>query len=225
MLWLKFSLIFSLLLIESVYAQKYTSKQCLDAKFRTSVNNEGKFFGLIKNDLSISKNQCQIQINLKNILETKWVIDVCREPIHIKVTSKGSQSVYKRSRKCEKSDKSDFCAYYWELHDALQDNGLIFAKGERESLSTSHGQTYCSFLLIKRYLEDGHLFSKYDEPIDIFTPFDEKKQAAACDIPAKTELMPKPEAPPVPEAETTPATPELEVESKADELLDNPGEF
>ena len=163
----KFSLLF-LLLSSNVYAQKFNSKQCLDSKFKTSIKNEGKFFGLVKNDLSIDKTQCIINVTYKNILETNWLIDICREPIHIKVTSKGNQSVYKMVDDCEKNKNQDYCTYQSELNETLQDYGLIFAKGERENLQTPHGQTYCTYLLIKKYLEDGFLFSKYDIPQNIF---------------------------------------------------------
>jgi hypothetical protein len=119
-----------------------------------------------------------VDIKFKNILETKWLIDICREPIHIKVHSKGSQSVYKRKSECSKKDPSDFCVYWGDLNETLQDYGLIFADGERESLATDHGRTYCTYILLKKYLNDGHLFSKYDTSVDLFGNTTQKVQVA-----------------------------------------------
>jgi hypothetical protein len=175
MLWFKCSLVF-LIVLNSANAQKFESKECLDDSFSTKVVNDGKFFGLIKNELVISKNICNIDIFYKNILDTKWSIDICREPIHIKLTSKGTQSVQKRLIQCDASSPTEFCEHWKELKEVLQDYGLIFALGERESLGTAHGKIYCSYLLVSRYLYDGYVFSKYDMPISIYGDLSEAKK-------------------------------------------------
>jgi hypothetical protein len=167
MLCFKFSLLFILLTSYS-FAEKFNSEECLKSSFETQIKHEGKFFGLIKNNLKINKKQCLIDISFKNILETTWKIDICREPIHIKVRSKGTESFYKRTKSCERSVGNDFCEYWSDLKENLQDYGLIFAKGERESLSTPHGQTYCSYLLLQKYLDEAVLFSIYEKPGSIF---------------------------------------------------------
>lgn len=182
MLWLRFSII-CFLFSAPVFAGKFTSEQCVQAKFKTQIGHDGKFFGLIKNELKLQKEECIIHISFKNVLETKWKIDICREPIHIKVTAKGTQSVYKRNKKCDKKDQTEYCSFYNELDEILQDHGLIFADGEREDLNTSHGQAHCTYLLVKRYLKDGILFSKYDNPINIFSDDPKKKDQASCDLP------------------------------------------
>ncbi len=166
----------------NVQAQsKFTSKQCLDADFSTIIDNEGKFFGLLKNKLSVKKNKCDIEVSFKGILETVWKIDICREPIHMKVTSKGSQSVYKRDAECEKKDKTDFCYFRNELILNIQDQGLIFAPGQKENLEDSHGQVYCVYLLLKKHLDKGALFSLLDSNIDIFS------DSESCSLPTSTE--------------------------------------
>lgn len=167
MSWFKCSLLV-LVFSSSAFAQRFSSDECLRGEFEASIKHDGKFFGLLKNELTIKKNHCVIDIKFKNILETKWLIDICREPIHIKVHSKGSQSVYKRKSICEEKDTSDFCVYWGDLNETLQDYGLIFAEGERESLVTDHGRTYCTYILLKKYLNEGHLFSKYDDSVDLF---------------------------------------------------------
>jgi hypothetical protein len=167
MSWFKCSLLV-LVFSSSAFAQRFSSDECLKGEFEASIKHEGKFFGLLKNKLTIKKNHCLIDIKFENILETKWLIDICREPIHIKVHSKGSQSVYKRKAVCEEKDTSDFCIYWGDLNQTLQDYGLIFADGERESLTTDHGRTYCTYILLKKYLNEGQLFSKYDESINLF---------------------------------------------------------
>lgn len=181
MYFLKFSFA-ALFLSSQVFAQGFDSRSCLDAEYKTEITHEGKFFGLIKNDLKIEKSHCHIKVTYKNILETVWNIDLCREPIHMKITSKGSQSVYKREGKTCDTKKSDYCRYWNELDGIIQDHGLIFAKGDREDLNSPHGQTYCVNLLLKKYLAKGFLFSKYSENVDIFSDENE-----SCAIPESEE--------------------------------------
>jgi len=63
--------------------------------------------------------------------------------------------------------------------DNIQDHGLIFAAGERELLKDSHGQTYCTSLLLKKYLDDGYVFSSHEIPMNIYSTQE------SCDLPKK----------------------------------------
>lgn len=182
MQWLKYSNLLVLILMStSAYASKFSSQECLNGKYETEIKHKGKFFGLVENKIKINKEQCLINVTFKGILETTWKVDVCREPIHMKVTSKGSQDVYKRSKKCDKTTKSDFCYYRRELLESIQDHGLIFAKGQREDIKQSHGQAYCSYLLLQRYLDDGVVFSSFESPKNIY------KEQTACAVPTENK--------------------------------------
>jgi hypothetical protein len=152
----------------SVAANKFTSQQCLDSKFNTEIKHEGSLFGLIKKKLTINKDKCLLEITYKNILPSVWKVDLCREPIHMKVTMRGTQDVYKRGEGCSQSAKSEYCGIWKELKEKMQDYGLIYAGGEREFLNQPHGQTYCSYLLLQKYLEDGILFSSYEKSPNIY---------------------------------------------------------
>jgi hypothetical protein len=55
------------------------------------------------------------------------------------------------------------------MMDVIQDDGLIFAEGDRDNLYSDHGRTYCSYLLLKKYLNESVIFSRYTEVPDIFT--------------------------------------------------------
>lgn len=195
MQWLKYSFLsLTLVLGTNAFANnKFSSKECLDAKYQTKIQHKGKFFGLLENKLSIEKDKCLITVTFKGILETTWKVDVCREPIHMKVTSKGSQEVYKRDKKCEDKTKSDYCYFRKELMENMQDHGLIFAQGQREDISQSHGQTYCSYLLLQRYLDDGVVFSSFESPKNIY------KEQTTCDVPGTvktaTTVTIKPQVP------------------------------
>lgn len=184
MQWFKYSL-FALLIIQASVsiAQKFTSDECLHSEYVTSIKNEGALFGLIKNNLVISKKECEVEIKYQNILETTWKIDICRKPIHIKLSSKGSQSVYKRVGECKQKNDSDYCQYWGELKEVLQDYGLIYAEGEREVIASAHGQTYCSYLLLEEYLGKGTLFSKYEKSKNLF----KMKSSDSCELPVKVE--------------------------------------
>lgn len=166
MQWSKFSCLVLLFSFSLANAEvRFTSKQCLESSFDSDIKAEGQFFGLLKNDLKVKKDKCLITVNYKRILETEWVIDVCREPIHMKVTEKGSQNVYRRLAECQHANESDFCKSWKELKTLIEDRALIFAEGQRELLSTSHGQVYCSYTLLKKHLDEGILFSLFDEEV------------------------------------------------------------
>ena len=96
-----------LLFSNLAFGEKFQSAECIRAEFKTEVKNKGKFFGLVTNELKIATKECIIDIDYKNILDTQWQIDICREPVHIKVTSKGQQTFYKRAKKCGKSNQTD----------------------------------------------------------------------------------------------------------------------
>ena len=179
MSFLRYSLLF--ILSFNAWSAGFSSNECVMSNLQTSVTHEGKFFGLIKNDLKIEKDQCRIKITYHKILETLWDIDICREPIHMKVTSKASQSVYKRENDCH-GDKSDYCHYLKDLLSVIQDHGLIFAKGDREDIKSPHGQTYCVYRLLKLYLEEGRLFSKYKPNGNIF------RDRSSSNKPHKTKI-------------------------------------
>ena len=169
---LKYSFLL-ILFASNAFAMSFTSQVCLMGQFEAHIQNEGKYFGLVKNKLSIIKDQCNIKVKHKKILETEWKVDICREPVHIKMLSKGTLEVYKRHGDCE--DSSDvFCDSWKELKKTIQDQGLIFAEGERENIQSAHGKTYCAYLLLRKYLEEGILFSKYKAPIDIFSKAEKK---------------------------------------------------
>lgn len=188
MQFLKLNFLF-LLLVTSVYSQKFTSKDCLDAQFETSIKSKGKFFGLIKNDISISKNKCKVTFKHKGILESIWNVDLCREPIHMKVLSKGSENVFKKTEDCTKESTSDFCYYLKELKTNISDYGLIFAEGLREKLKDPHGQVYCTSLLLDRYFVDNIVFSLFTRPKDIYT-----QSSDACALPQDNRSVSKVES-------------------------------
>lgn len=196
---LKFNILLSFFISLSVLAEtktKFSSLECFNANFKMDVKAQEQLFGLLQNTLKIDKEKCILKITQKRILETQWLVDVCREPIHIKVTSKGSQSVYKRLTGCEKDSQRDFCDSWRELKTLIEDRGLIFAEGQREVLSSDHGKVYCSYLVLKKYLDEGILFSVFDTNINIYnetpvvSPFEVKKSletAAPVSTPPENE--------------------------------------
>lgn len=150
--------------------EKFGPKECLMAKYDAAVEHKGDFWGLLKSELAVKKDVCKIVVLDQGLLDNEWKVDVCREPVHIKAVTKGSLSVHKRTGACESgaATASEYCESLERLLSVLEDKGLIFAEGEREKLSTAHGKIYCAYLLLKNHLEDGVLFSKYEEPLDIY---------------------------------------------------------
>lgn len=183
---IKFSLLFVLVFMGQIHAQeRFSPKSCLDSNFNMKMTQQGPLFGLLKHEFVINKKNCVIQVVHKKYLPKEWIIDICREPVHIKVTSATGVDVAKKEADCTTKDNSrdtsDFCAQYYDLMDLIQDDGLIFAEGDRDNLSSNHGKTFCSYLLIKKYLNDSVVFSRYTEVPDIFI---EKKKV----IPGPVEV-------------------------------------
>jgi hypothetical protein len=135
---------------------------------------QGPLFGLINQEFIINKKNCLIHVTYKKYFPKEWFVDVCREPVHIKVTSvTGGVDVAKKETICHNFDKSqdtsDFCSQFYSLIDVIQDDGLIFAEGDRDDLTSNHGKTFCVYLLLKKYLNDSIIFSRYTEVPDIFS--------------------------------------------------------
>lgn len=173
MAFTRYSFLFLLLSSSLAGAQtRFSSKSCLDASYKMKMTQKGPLFGLLKQEFIIDKKNCIIHVSHKKYLPKEWIIDVCREPVHIKVTSATGVDVAKKDTDCIKKDKSrdtgDFCAQYFTLMDVIQDDGLIFADGDRDNLSSAHGKTYCSYLLLKKYLNESVVFSRYTDVQDIF---------------------------------------------------------
>lgn len=172
MAFIKFSIL-SLFIISTAFAQtRFSPKSCLDASYKMTMVQKGPLFGLIKQEFVIDKKNCIVHITHKKYLPKEWFVDVCREPVHIKVTSATGVDVAKKEAECMHVDKtkdtSDFCSQYFDLTDVIQDDGLIFAEGDRDNLSSDHGKTYCTYLLLKKYLNESVVFSRYTDVPDIF---------------------------------------------------------
>lgn len=172
MVFTKFSLVI-LLTFSSAFAQtRFSSKSCLDASYKMKMIQKGPLFGLLKQEFIINKKHCIVHITHKKYLPKEWFVDVCREPVHIKVTSATGVDVAKKETNCVHIDKtkdtSNFCSQYFDLMDVIQDDGLIFAEGDRDNLSSDHGKTYCTYLLMKKYLNDSVVFSRYTDVPEIF---------------------------------------------------------
>ncbi len=172
MAFIKFSFVL-IITLSSTFAQtRFSSKSCLDSTYKMKMVQKGPLFGLLKQEFVIDKKSCLIHITRQKYLPKEWFIDVCREPVHIKVTSATGVDVAKKDGECLFADKtrntSDFCSQLYDLMEVIQDDGLIFAEGDRDNLNSNHGKTYCTYLLLKKYLNESIVFSRYTVVPDIF---------------------------------------------------------
>ena len=162
MLFFKFKILIFFLIPSLGYG--FSDASCLGNGFETTVSHKAKPFGLLENTLSVSKNYCEIEIGSKKweFLKKKWSIDICRLPVHIKYGT-GAVDIYKRKGSCPPytSDVvgNVYCQKLKELEKLILDEGLIFAKGLKEDLSTDHGKVYCAYLLLQGYLREGNIYS------------------------------------------------------------------
>jgi hypothetical protein len=185
MAFIRFSFFLVLLTGMASAQTRFSSKSCLEASYKMKMTQKGPLFGLLPQEFLIDKKDCIVKVSHKKYLPKEWIIDVCREPVHIKVTSATGVDVAKKEAECIKIDKSrdtsDFCSQYFTLMDVIQDDGLIFADGDRDNLSSAHGKTFCSYLLLKKYLNDSVVFSRYTDVPDIFI---EKETPPQTPVPA-----------------------------------------
>ncbi len=166
----KFSFLFLLTFFSLEAHALFSDSECLLSNYSAKVSHKGKPWGLTDNVLEISKNDCVItfQNEKMKLFKEKWIIDVCREPVHIKMGTEGIE-IIKKTKDCIVGDKTPhkFCKLVQELDNTIQDDGLIFADGPRENLSTEHGKVYCSYLLAMSYLRFGSVFNR-DTPYKDF---------------------------------------------------------
>ena len=139
-------------------------RACLEKDFEVRTSHKTFPFGVFSRKLIIIKSKCEIRIkyNSYHWIKKQWIIDVCREPIHIK-SGVYSVEVIKKERRCPSED-SAFCNITEAIKRLVQDDGLIFAQGEKEDILSEHGKLYCAYDLLKRYLDRGTVLSRYHYP-------------------------------------------------------------
>ena len=177
MRFLKFSLSF---LIAFTVTATFDSSECLDASFETLISHKSFPFGWSQTRLGIRKDKCVLRIEHRKLkfIQKAWTIDVCREPVHIK-RGAGSVDVLRREGRCPRD--TDFCGQLETIEEVVQNDGLIFAAGEKEDLSSDHGKAYCSFLLIEKYLHDGVVLSRSSSDVDIFARHNDQGDGLSAD--------------------------------------------
>lgn len=173
MLLYKFSKILLLSFLFSISLQaeiRFDAKNCLEQGFQTEVVHKGHPFGLTETKLAIEKEGCVIKISHEslNFFKNAWEVDVCRAPVHVK-SGAGAVTVLRREAHCVDNENSRYCQEIEKIDKILQNDGLIFASGEKENIETPHGQIHCSYTLIRKYLFEGQVLSRHGME-DVFAP-------------------------------------------------------
>lgn len=152
-------LLLTVLLIQVPWANAmFKSSDCVIQSFQGSFTIDKGPFGMMPLVMSLKKNRCIIEIERNMIFKTSWQIDLCREPVHIKQKSwSGEGFEIRKEYPCKEG--LAYCQQVDELINSIENEALIYAKGERESLVTDHGKFFCSYLLLKNYLKEGKVFS------------------------------------------------------------------
>lgn len=194
---LKYSFLLVFLIINA--DASFSDAQCLQSSFEVEVSHKGFPFGLLENRLKVEKEGCVIDIEHTKFKYYKrsWKIDVCRGPVHIKQTS-AAVSVLKRSGECS-ARKDEFCKEYEMIKMLLQDDGLIFAEGEKDEISSDHGRIYCAFLLTNSYLDRGIVLDKNEDYHDTLVrefshPAKKEGPAIPSEAPAQFDQNSAPES-------------------------------
>ena len=104
-------LVFSFLFLVSTTVWGFSDQECLEKDVNTIIRHPAFPFGLTETILSIDKNKCVITVESEKYkyLKKKWVVDICRTPVHIK---SGSQfpEVTKRFGPCPPKGGPDYCS-------------------------------------------------------------------------------------------------------------------
>lgn len=153
----------SLMALSSQSSLKFSLNECLDKTYTSEVTHKGQPFGLTDTTLRLEKEGCVLKIHHQSLkyLKKSWVVDVCRAPVHIK-SGAGAVTVLRREGACTENLPSEFCLEAQEIKSIFQDDGLIFAEGEREDLNSAHGQIHCGYTLLQHYLDEGKVLSRHD---------------------------------------------------------------
>lgn len=168
----KFNLaVFALSLFTTSAFAEFSDSECLNSSFETNVSHKAFPLGLTSTTLKVTKNNCVIQLDLNKlqVVNKRWLLDICRGPIHIKYGT-GAIDVFKRVEDCRSiTTPSDYCRHLTELEVMLQDDGLIFAEGDKDNLKDDHGKMYCTYMLALAYLEKGMVFNKNQHYNEVLT--------------------------------------------------------
>ena len=180
--------LFLFLMINEGYSY-FSGTDCLKSTFNIEVSHKGQPFGLLKNKLRVDKKDCVLIVEKEKyrFFRSRWELDVCRFPIHIKEGA-GAIDVFKKTVpicKLKGENQGPFCHSLKKLKGVIQDYGLIFATGEKENISSNHGKIYCSFLLINFYFDENKVFGLQG---------DQKTNRIFRDI-FKDDVIPKENAP------------------------------
>ncbi|GAB4017967.1 MAG: hypothetical protein Fur0010_18920 [Bdellovibrio sp.] len=145
----------------SFAAWGFDDNACLQSQFDVNISHKAPPLGLSRNVLELKKEGCVITLEHTKYFFVKrsWKIDVCREPVHIKQTG-SSVNVLKRTHPCSEGDMTEYCTDYFQMREIIQDDGLIFAEGEKEDLNSDHGKVYCAYVLIDTHLQRGIVLSR-----------------------------------------------------------------
>lgn len=136
----------------------FRPSDCVSASFQGAFSINKGPFGMIPLSMNLKKNRCNLEIEKDFVLKTTWHIDLCREPVHIKQkTWSGDGFQVRKNYPCK--ENGAYCQLVDELLNDLENDALIYAAGERESLDTDHGKFFCAYLLLKNYLIEGKVFS------------------------------------------------------------------
>jgi len=169
----------------------YTEQECLNKDFDLTISHKGQPFGLTQNILRLNKQKCVIHIESEKLkyIKNKWIIDTCREPVHIKRDSGSVEILKKNSVICSENEKKiDYCKEYFEIWNVIQDYGLIFAEGEKGNLEEDHGKVFCAYDLVKKYLLNGMVFTRISDEQSLM-PVEKNVEETKMDA-ASTEAQP-----------------------------------
>ena len=164
----RFKALFVFMIFINLAWGNFNDNECLKSQYQAMVSHKGAPLGLFENVLKIDKKDCVIVFEHKKMkfIRKKWEVDVCRTPVHIKYGT-GAVEVLKKEFSCMENASGAFCKNILELQQIIQDDGLIFAPGEKEDLSSDHGKFYCAYLLLGGYFHRDIIFSKYEDYQDI----------------------------------------------------------
>ncbi len=136
----------------------FSFDSCVKRDLKVDIASK-KAFGFIDYKLNLEKKRCVIEIQRENFFKSAWKIDICKEPIHLKVLEYFTNKNYIIEKKCSDESEDTFCKKKRQLISIMEKELLINSEGEKENLDSHYGISYCIYELLKKYLNEGMIFS------------------------------------------------------------------
>lgn len=178
---MRFFLLINFIIFSYSLLAQELNDECLKSSFEVKIEKKGALWGYFNHEINLKKDRCNLSLESKNLLEEKWNVDICREPLHLKVFQYFSEKVYFQESECMDDSVETFCKKRYEILKLIEKEVLVNAEGERVNFSSEHGKAFCAYKLLESHLLNARIFSmnesiKVIKKVESITPLSIQKE-------------------------------------------------